>query len=228
MLAETQPPRETGQRADFVEQRCCRLARIYRDFAYANRSLLGIRSISQEDASALLAYWISVGRSPSTIRCDWSVLRAWCTQLGLPELIGPLRQAWKDAPPAPSRKNIRPRSVEPWLLDSLQTQDDQTHYFIERLGQLARLTTQEALRFPARPDEHPPDSTTAEKLHAAMKRDPHAIAQLLLEVRNFLDAQNRRQLNWSGISLPKALRRHDNKLAYQRRKLGPTICARGG
>lgn len=190
---------------------------MYRDLSCAGVHLEHVQALSQEHASTLLAYWRAEARAPTTIRSDWSILRSWFATLGNPLAIGPLRQAWPDAPPAHSRKAGSARHNNESLLSALRAQKDLTHFYVERLRQVANLSVQEALNFTAFSDLQ--SLQPARKWKAATARDPDAVSCLVREIRSMLTARGCSTLLWEGLSLSQAMRRHENRLAYLRRKL---------
>lgn len=190
---------------------------MYRDLSCAGVHLEHVQALAQEHASTLLAYWRAGSRAATTIRSDWSILRSWFATLGKPLVIGPLRQAWPDAPPVHSRKAGSARHNNERLLSALRAQKDLTHFYVERLRQVAKLSVQEALNFTAFPDVH--TLQPARKWKAATARDPDAVSCLVREIQNMLTAQGCATLRWEGLSLSQAMRRHENRLAYLRRKL---------
>lgn len=190
---------------------------MHRDLSYAGVHLENVQALSQEHASTLLAYWRAESRAATTIRSDWSILRSWFATLGKPLAIGPLRQAWPDAPPAHSRKADSSRHTDESLLNALRAQKDLTHFYVERLRQVATLSVQEALNFTASSDI--PSLQPARKWKAASARDPDAVLCLVREIQSMLNAQGCSRLLWEGLSLSQAMRRHENRLAYLRRKL---------
>jgi hypothetical protein len=209
-------------RSDLIQLRCKRLARMYRELAAAGEQIDDIKQIGEHHATVLLRRWRERQRSAATIRSDWSILRVWCEAIGKPGCVRTLREYWPDAPRATTaRERTRPaRHGDARLVKALQADPDLTHYFVERLCQALRLSVQEALLLPIC---HLPsaarDSASARKLQAAMNTAPAEVHQLLHDAAAFLTSRERPVLMWTGLELPQAMRRHENRLAYLRRKL---------
>lgn len=212
---------EPPSRPGLLDLRCRRLARMYRDLARSGWELEDVRAFSADHAMALLKAWRERQRAVTTIRSDWSILRGWCTLIGKPGLIGTLREAWPDAPPAPpSKAGAAARHKDDTLLLALAKQKDRTHYFVERLCQLARLSVQEALQVtPKATHAASTAPSSAAKLTAAMESRGEEVRILLGEIATFLEQLDRPTLAWSGLTLGQATRRHENRLAYVRRTM---------
>lgn len=210
-----------GVRSDLIRLRCKRLARMYRELALAGEQLHDIRQIGEHQATALLRRWRERHRSAATIRSDWSILRVWCAAIGKPGCIRTLREYWPEAPRAEANRDPASarRHGDSKLLQALARDTDRTHYFVERLCQVLRLSVQEALLFPVRdPSGAVKDSSTARKLQAAISAEPLEVNALLHDAAAFLVTQQRSALIWPGLELAQAMRRHENRLAYLRRK----------
>jgi hypothetical protein len=210
-----------GDRRDLLRLRCKRLARMYRDLAGAGEQRTDFKQIGERQAMVLLRRWRERHRSAATIRSDWSILRVWCAAIGKPGCIKTLREYWPEAPrPKTDREpTSTPRHGDAKLLDALASDADRTHYFVERLCQALRFSVQEALLFPVcDPSRAATDSPATRKLQAAMNAAPSEVGALLQEAATFLGTQQRGALIWPGLDLPQAMRRHENRLAYLRRK----------
>lgn len=210
-----------GDRSDLLHLRCKRLARMYRELAATGEQLHDFKQIGERHATVLLRRWRERHRSAATIRSDWSILRVWCAAIGKPGCIKTLREYWPDAPRAKTDREATsaPRHGDSKLLDVLARDTDRTHYFVERLCLALRFSVQEALLFPVcDPDSAARDSAVARKLQAAMGAAPLDVEGLLHEAAAFLDSRQRSALIWPGLELAQAMRRHENRLAYLRRK----------
>lgn len=211
----------SNDRVDLITLRCKRLARMYRELSAAGVRLHDVTLIEESHAELLLGRWQEKKRSPATIRSDWSILRVWCEALGRPGCVKTLREYWPEAPRSAKERTptSAPRHRDAPLLAALREDSDRTHYFVERLCQALRLSVQEALLFPvADPSTAARDSASARKLHAAMSAAPTEVTELLAEAAAFVSEQERPALIWPGLQLAQALRRHENRLAYLRRK----------
>lgn len=208
-------------RDDLIALRCKRLARMYRELAAAGAELDNINDLEEQHATLLLRRWRERRRAASTIRSDWSILRVWCEALGKPGRLKLLREYWPDAPRASTARSpaTAPRHGDAVLLDALRESSDRTHYFVERLCQALRLSVQEALLFPVTdPTRAGTDTASARKLRAAMSAAGPEIDEVLREAAAFLALSERPSLIWQGLDLAQAMRRHENRLAYLRRK----------
>lgn len=210
-----------GDRSDLIRLRCKRLARMYRELAAAGEQLDDLKQIGERHAMVLLRRWRDRNRSAATIRSDWSILRVWCEAIGKAGCVKTLREYWPEAPRAKTGREATstPRHGDSELVDALARDTDRTHYFVERLCLALRFSVQEALLFPIC-DLPPPtrDTGAARKLQAAMSAAPLEVEGLLHEAAAFLGGQQRSALIWPGLELAQAMRRHENRLAYLRRK----------
>ena len=208
------------QRQDLEDLRGRRIARMYGELTVAAYPLADVTELEPLHAKALLAHWLSRGRAASTIRSDWSTLRGWAVAIGKQHAVPALRSAWPDAPPAPSsrRRSASARHGDTHLLRALSSLPDRTHYFVERLCQALRLSVQEALQFTGEVTTSRVKVGAELKLQAAETRDAAAVQALLGEMRCFLEEQKRTTLLWPDVSLKQGMRRHENRLAYLRRK----------
>lgn len=211
----------TGDRSDLLHLRCKRLARMYRELARAGEQLDDFKQIGERQGLVLLRRWRERHRSAATIRSDWSILRVWCEAIGKPGCIKTLREYWPEASRVQTKRETKstPRHGDATLLAALAGDTDLTHYFVERLCQALRFSVQEALLFPVcDPSKAVMDSAAARKLRAAMNAAPNEVDALLQEAATFLGMQQRGALIWPGLELAQAMRRHENRLAYLRRK----------
>lgn len=198
-------------------QRQRRVVRLYRDLAAAGCELADVRQLRAQHATTLLDFWKSNGRATSTIRSDWSALRAWCAMMGAPDLVEPLQHYLPDAGRGRKRKGTI-RHTDGSLIALLAVQPDRTHYFLEVLCQVARISVREAMLLDPRSADRTEASPAVCKLMATCAKDPkHTV--FLLELRDFLLRAGRPTLLWKNLCLTRALRRHDNRLAYLRRSM---------
>jgi hypothetical protein len=215
-------------REDLLALRCRRIKRIFGDLARAGFPLERIMDLQDNHARSLVAYWRRTGKAVATIRSEWSILRSFAKAIGKAQLDCPLERYWQDAPKAPAAKKIGgalpARHQDPVVVKALQTGRDRTHYFIERSCQLLRLTVQDALILdPALLSSVSPEHHTAavglpKKLAAVISAYPAEVQVLAGELITFLREQGRPSLLWTDHSLGQAMRKHENHLAYQRRR----------
>lgn len=219
ILAARTAPAATD-RPDLLALRYTRLVRMYRDLALAGEALENVRALGERHALVLLRHWRDHGRAAATIRSGWSILRAWFQAIGKPECVKRLRHHWPEAPRA-AVDHGRPKTTRHGdceLIASLRGDRDATHYHVERLCQVLRLSVQDALLFPVfDPATCPPDSTRGRKFQAARRTAPEAVAEVLQAAAAFVAQRSRPTLLWPKLNLTQAARRHENRLAYLRR-----------
>lgn len=209
------PPRE-----DLFMLRCKRVERMYRFLAAENHEVTNVADLTEAHARALLARWRREHLSAATIRSQWSMLRVWAEAIGSPGMIKSLSDYWKDVPKATKAKTapVGPgRHQDDRLIAELSKSRDRTHYWIERTCNLLRISVQEALEVsPSNLAENP---SIAAKLKRAQDADPAGCGQLIEGLQEFLVQRNRAKLLWTNATAGHALRKHENHLAYVRRKL---------
>jgi hypothetical protein len=115
-----------------------------------------------------------------------------------------------------------------WNLTSAQMTDlmrsrDQTHWYVERLVESLGLSQEEALMF---------DSvmatnylagrlvirSTSRREFRSVKLDSYEKTILVQEVQSFIKERGRARLMWSDMKPAEAVRKHQNRIAYMRRK----------
>lgn len=211
------PPRD-----DLFKLRCKRVARMYRFLEAEDRPLTNAADLREDDALVLLQRWRRERLSPATIRSQWSMLRVWAEAIGQPGMIKSLSVYWKEAPKSTKPKGAAAhpgRHKDQRLLAALLKSRDRTHYWIERTCQVLRISVQQALDLVPADALEGPDASVLAKAARAMARDPEACSGLLAGLTEFLSECGRPSLIWSELSAGHALRKHENHLAYMRRKL---------
>lgn len=211
-------------REDLLQLRIMRVTRMYRELAAAGHFLADVDAFREEHAGALLDAWRCAGRVPSTIRGDWSILRVWCEALGRPGELKPLRHYWPDAPKAntpPDPLHPPSRHQDASLLNLLRSRPDRTHYCIEVLCRQLRLTQEEAMLLPLDTLQAlvAGDQVDHRKIAAARKASPQDVQHAASQVVEYLVQVQRDRLLWPAVTLPQAVRRHGNHLAYLRRQI---------
>jgi len=214
-------------REDLLALRCRRVTRIYGDVARAGFPLERITDLQESHARALVDYWRTAGKAVATIRSEWSILRNFAKAIGKNQLDCPIERYWKNAPKAAAVRKpggpLPPRHQDSGVVNALQTSTDRTHYFIEKVCQVLRLTVQDALTLdPALLAGAAERRTTTgafpRKLAAAISASPAEVKELAGELITFLREQERPTLLWTAHSLAQAMRKHENHLAYVRRR----------
>lgn len=215
-------------REDLLALRWRRINRIFGDLSRAGFPLERIMDLQENHARSLVAYWRTTGKAVATIRSEWSIFRSFAKAIGKVQLDCPLERYWQDAPKAPAAKKLGgplpARHQDPVVVKALQTGRDRTHYFIERACQVLRLTVQDALILdPALLSSVSSEHHTAavgipKKVATVISASPAEVQDLLGELITFLREQERPSLLWTGHSLGQAMRKHENHLAYQRRR----------
>lgn len=222
VLLNAVPASDTGDAASTLQahlraQRQRRVVRLYRELAAAGCELADVHQLRAHHATALLDFWKAQGRASSTIRSDWSALRGWCAMMGAPQLVEPLQVYVPGAGRGRTRDGAT-RHTDRSLIALLALQADRTHYMLEVLCQVARISVREALLLDPRSTGQSGASRAACRLMAACAKEPRH-AEFLLDLRDFLLRSGRPTLLWQGTCLARALRRHDNRLAYLRRAM---------
>lgn len=214
-------------REDLLALRCRRVTRIYGDIARAGFPLERISELQESHARALVEYWRTAGKAVATIRSEWSIIRNFAKAIGKNQLDAPIERYWKNAPkayavPKPDGA-LPPRHQDSTVVKALQAGADRTHYFIERVCQVLRLTVQDALTLDPEmltvaADRRTTAGATPRKIAAAISAFPAEVGELAGELIAFLREQDRPTLLWSDHSLAQAMRKHENHLAYVRRR----------
>jgi hypothetical protein len=177
----------------------------------------------EKHARLLLAYWRECC-SPATIHLYWSRVLTLTHVLGKVGMVGHLEQYWPDAPPAKTAKRdarTQDATLNDDQLTELMRKRDLTHWFVQRLHQELGLSFAEAMKFDR--------GAAADRLHRRVivddrfrrrevrLQDETQVA-LVQQVVDFLTKTGRRELKWPVIGLDKAVRKHENRVAYLRRK----------
>lgn len=175
---------------------------------------------------ALLELWRGKGKALSTIRSEWSVLRAWAAAIERSELVGPLTAYWNERPRqrrrlAPAGSSARHSDIT--LLKVLEARSEPTHYWVERVCAVLHVTVHEALTMDFAPVLRFLDGRRSDhldpKLAAAVTARPQEAHALVVAVRGYLLSSGREHLLWPRVDPSQAARRHANHLAYRRRQL---------
>lgn len=224
-LASMEQSGDPSAQMRLLALRARRVKRLYSDLAKAGDRVRLVGDLQETHARALLAYWRAKGNAPSTIKSEWSILRSWLAVLGKPDLVKPIAQYWSDLPraSAPRAKSdqFHPRHGDAALVKSLGEGKDRTHYFVERLCHAFRMSVPEAFTLSAATLEallngkRPP--RLLRRLERVSQLAPEAAA-LAEEVKQFLDREGRATLAWSSVTIAQGIRRHENHLAYVRRR----------
>lgn len=204
------------------------ITRLYAELGEAGYHIKSAHGLKERHAKVLLQLWRDQGKKASTIRSRWSILRMWMLALGRAGAVGPVEQYWP-AIPAPEQKgagkgeNLHDKTVSEAQMTELMRASDPTHWYVERLHQELGVTVQEALSF----DSHMATKALTGRLVLSSSGDGFrtvsASAQsqvsLVQEIEAFIAMRGRQRLMWSDMPLAAALKRHQNRLAYLRRKL---------
>jgi hypothetical protein len=207
-------------RDDLFTLRCKRVERMYKFLAAENHEVAKVQDLTEAHARALLARWRREHLSPATIRSQWSMLRVWAEAIGKPGMIKSLSTYWKEAPKATKAKvtSMGPgRHQDDRLIAELFKSKDRTHYWIERTCHVLRISVQEALELS--PNNVAENASVTAKFSRALEADPAGCKQLIEGLQEFLTQCDRTKLLWIDASAGHALRKHENHLAYVRRKL---------
>lgn len=225
-LASLVRGRDPSALSHLVQLRARRIKRMYADLARAGERVRVVGDLQERHARALLDYWRSKGNAPATIKSDWSVLRTWMADLGKSDLVKPIAHYWKDAPKPPKPRApgspLPARHPDAALVNLLGDGKDRTHYLVERLCQTFRMRVQDAFTLNAATlgailDGRRPLGLPRALDKAVSQLSPEGTV-LLSEVKQFLALEGREALLWSNANVPQGIRRHENHLAYVRRR----------
>lgn len=211
-------------RSDLLELQARRISRFYTELRSLGYRLANIEALSQEHALALLQHWQSNSKAASTIQSDWSVMRMWSAKIGAAQLEL-LSKHW-EAPKARSRRGPPPavRLADPALLAALAKERDPTHYLIERARIAFGISVADALAIEPGSILRFIDGRRSVPLPvraaAAVAANTLAVRAVAIELAEFLRIEGRPSLLWAGWELGAGVRRHQNHLAYLRRKHG--------
>ncbi len=219
-----------GDDAESVE-RVRYLMGMYEELARVGCKLTQADGLKERHVKILLERWREAGLSVNTIRKRWSYLKIWTLALGKPGMVGRLEHYWPEIQKVASdgkRAHAAQVTNKDWSLTSTQMTDlmrsrDQTHWYVERLVESLGLSQEEALTF---------DSVMATNYLAgrlvirsksrrefrSVKLDSHEKTILVQEVQAFIKERGRARLMWPDMKPAEAVRKHQNRIAYMRRK----------
>jgi len=150
------------------------------------------------------------------------MLRVWAEAIGRPGMIKSLSAYWNEAPKATKAKDLEAgagRHKDERLIAGLFKSKDRTHYWIERTCHVLRISVQEALELAPADVAEGSAAPIMAKFRRALESDADACKELLDGLQEFLKLCDRKKLLWDDVSAAHALRKHENHLAYVRRKL---------
>ena len=222
--------RATAGRADqATAERLRRVVHFYEELSTAGYRLQRADAIGQRHIKVLLQIWRDAGKSVGTIRSQWSTLRIWALALGKGGLVQSLEAYWPNAPKAALSDDgkraakLQDRKLDEAQMSELMRAPDPTHWLVERLRRELGLTLEESLFF----DHEMATQYLKGRLlvRSSTSREYRSVPvggheQLLLvqQVEQVMAERGRCRLMWPDSSLQQALRRHQNRLAYLRRK----------
>lgn len=205
------------------------VVRIYTQLEEAGCKLPDVVTFREKHARMLLVYWRDKKqRKATTIEVYWSRLITWTRVLGKWGMVDSLEKYWPERPKADQGTTHGKRTQDARLGESGLTElfraRDRTHWFVQRFHEDLGLTFEEALRFDR--------VAAADVLHGRVFADPGSGSRkrivvletegqrlLVQQAVDFLNKTNRRQLMWPRCSLSEAVRKHENRVAYLRRKM---------
>jgi hypothetical protein len=219
-------PAKVREDGDAGHQRRSRhIVRFYRELANLGQPIAQVGQLDERHAIALLDHWRRSKKALSTIRGEWSLLRAWAAAIGKPDVVRPLTLYWKESIKRPSQPGPghAARHQDITLLNSLRVGSDATYYWVERACAVLHLTVAEAMMLDCQPIlrflEGRRNVDLKARLCAAIATRPHEAREVAQSILAFLRSVGRETLLWQSVDLAKALTRHANHLAYQRRQL---------
>lgn len=219
-----------------IVQRYQAVCRIYGELADAGYRLESVLAFKERHAKVLLERWRSRGNKHTTIRSNWSVLRIWLLALGKGGMLGAIEQYWPDIPKSEERaakgENLRGRVLDERQMAELMHATDRTHWLVERMRQEVGLTVEEALLFnPVMVTDYLAGRLVLGRTVDGRVREVRVGGQagvtLVQEVEAFMAERGRRRLMWPDMPLATAVKRHQNRLSYVRRKLPAEASVQG-
>lgn len=212
-----------------VKNRVVVLASFYKDLKAAGFEIQDVTKFSLRHAKALLDTWNAKGCAANTLYVRWSVLRAWSRVLNKHGMIGPLT----DYEPgfertAKTQQGYRVLSSDEVATrsDFLRAKPDLTHYLVDRITREIMVTREIAFQFAFDAVQGVVEcgnTSLRVGLGNQQKNIPHIQdhRELMLEVRDFMQARNRKTLAWSGLDLDAAIQKYALRMAYVNRTIFP-------
>lgn len=209
-----------------MTHRCEVIVTAYLDLQSNGFDVRDIRTFSLRHAKALLKIWKSRGLANTTIYNRWSALRSWSLALCKHGMLSRIEEYWPEFTRVEQGKQgYRVYSVDEVQArsDFLGQQTDKTAYLVDRLTRELQMTRQIAFEIEL-------DAVSAvvhgesilrvgvgAKRQAFMAMDEHK--SLMLELRDFMRARNRKTLAWTGLDLDGAVQKYALRLSYVNRTL---------
>lgn len=217
---------QTPRRA-MVEQRVQLLATFYRELKSGGFDITDVSTFGLRHAKALLAIWQKKQRSSNTVYMRWSVVRSWTISLGKQGMVGTITDYQPDfVRDSKSSKGYREFTAEEIQKrsDYLGTKSDLTHYLVDRLTRELNVTRETAFEIEIGAAQAVVDGG-AEILRVISGNRPISVPRmdqhraLMVEVRDFMLARNRKTLAWTGLDLDAAIQKYALRLSYVSRTL---------
>jgi hypothetical protein len=209
---------------------------LYRDLSELGCRIEKVDGLKERHARVLLEHWRKSGKADATIRKNWSILRIWAQALGKPNMIDKLEIYWPQAPKTWLDAN-KPAGAKWALLTEQQMTElmrasDQTHWYVERLIEAFQVSVEEALLF----DKTMTSKYLSGKLvlrsmdrreYRSVEVDSHTKTVLVQELEAFIQQRGRAKLMWQDMTVSEAVRKHQNRVAYLRRKFPKSEVTKG-
>jgi hypothetical protein len=214
-------------RRSMVEQRVQLLATFYRELKTGGFDITDVSTFGLRHAKALLGIWQKKERSSNTVYMRWSVLRSWTIALGKQGMVGPITDYQPDfVRDSKSSKGYREFTAEEIQKrsDFLRTKPDLTHYLVDRLTREFNITRETAFEIEIGAARAVVDGG-ADILRVISGNRPISVPRmdqhraLMVEVRDFMLARNRKTLAWTGLDLDAAIQKYALRLSYVSRTL---------
>ncbi len=212
-----------------VKNRVVLLTSFYKELQAGGFDIQDVTKFSLRHAKALLEIWNTKGCAANTLYVRWSVLRTWSRVLKKQGMIGPLTDFEPDFDRhAQTLKGYRALSVDELATrsDFLRTKPDLTHYLVDRITREIKVTREIAFQFAFDAVQGVVEGGNTRLrvgLGNQQKNIPHIQdhRELMLEVRDFMQARNRKTLAWSGLDLDAAIQKYALRMAYVNRTIFP-------
>ncbi|MES2191284.1 MAG: hypothetical protein V4454_14270 [Pseudomonadota bacterium] len=212
-----------------VKNRVVLLTSFYKELQAGGFDIQDVTKFSLRHAKALLEIWNTKGCAANTLYVRWSVLRGWSRVLSKHGMIGPLT----DYEPGFERKAETLQGYRVLSGDEVATRSnflrakpDLTHYLVDRITREIKVTREIAFQFQfdaVRGVVEGGNLYLRVGLGNQQKNIPHIQdhSELMLEVRDFMQARNRKTLAWTGLDLDAAIQKYALRMAYVNRTIFP-------
>lgn len=212
-----------------IKNRVVVIASFYKELKAAGFDIQDVTKFSLRHARALLDIWKAKGCASNTLYVRWSVLRGWSRVLSKHGMIGPLT----DYEPGFERKAETLQGYRVLSGDEVATRSnflrakpDLTHYLVDRITREIKVTREIAFQFEFHAVQGVVEGGNTSfrvGMGNQQRNIPHIQdhRELMLEVRDFMQARNRKTLAWTGLDLDASIQKYALRMAYVNRTIFP-------